>query len=175
MGQGAWKVRLYTALPRRARAHAARWGTPNFTIGACGLITRDGSDLLLVRPVYRDGWMPPGGFLARGETPSEALVREIVEELGVAMTFDEPHRVAFESSRQVVTFMSAGLAPAGADFRICSDELSDVGWFPLDQLPALANDFTEGIPDADLAAVRRFAESGQAGPHGRDHQGDVGR
>jgi 8-oxo-dGTP diphosphatase len=39
--------------------------------------------VLLVRPTYKPGWDIPGGYLHSGETPSEAAVREVSEELGI--------------------------------------------------------------------------------------------
>lgn len=160
MSLEALKVAAYKRLPAALKVLVARWLTPNFTVGVVGLITRDGSSLLLVKPSYRRGWMPPGGFIARGESPTEALTREVVEELGVAMTFAEPHRVALDVARQGVSFVSLGVAPPGADFSVCSPELEDVGWFALDALPPLSQEFTEGVPEEDLEAVRAVARRG---------------
>lgn len=151
------KLAIYRLLPVRLRVLAARHGTPNFTVGTIGLITRDGSSLLLVRPSYRDGWMPPGGFIAKGETPAQCLRREIQEELGVAMEFEPGHRVAFDVRRQGVTFISVGIAPADAHFTVRTRELDDVGWFPLDDLPQMPHDFFEGVPEEDLEAIRMAA------------------
>jgi ADP-ribose pyrophosphatase YjhB (NUDIX family) len=148
------KLALYRRLPTRLQVVAARLGTPNFTVGTIGLITRDGSDLLLVKPSYRKGWVPPGGFVGVGETPLEALHREIHEELGVRMRFEPAHRVAFDVRRRGVTFVSAGIAPLNADFVVATRELDDVAWFPLDDLPPLPHDFFEGVPDEDLEAIR---------------------
>lgn len=151
----ALKVAVYRRLPRPLKIRAVRFATPNFTVGALALITDDGGRLLLVRPTYRQGWLPPGGFLQRRETPVEALVREVEEELGLTMTFAEPHRVFFDVRRQGVTFVSVGVLPAGATPTLRSPELADVAWFRLDDLPQLPSDFHEGLPPEDLEAVRR--------------------
>jgi 8-oxo-dGTP pyrophosphatase MutT (NUDIX family) len=39
--------------------------------------------VLLVRPTYKPGWDIPGGYLHPGETPTEAVAREVSEELGI--------------------------------------------------------------------------------------------
>lgn len=39
-------------------------------------------DVLLVNPTYKDGWELPGGYLMPDETPTSALARELLEELG---------------------------------------------------------------------------------------------
>jgi ADP-ribose pyrophosphatase YjhB (NUDIX family) len=48
---------------------------------AGALFFDDFSRLLLVQPSYKPGWEIPGGFLQPGETPTEAAVREVAEEL----------------------------------------------------------------------------------------------
>jgi 8-oxo-dGTP diphosphatase len=39
--------------------------------------------VLLVKPNYKPGWDLPGGYVEPGESPKQAAVREIAEELGV--------------------------------------------------------------------------------------------
>ena len=151
------KVTVYRRLPRRLQRRAVRLATPNFTLGAIGLITVDGNQVLLVRPSYRDGWVPPGGFLARREHPVEALEREVEEELGLRLTFAPWHRVAFDARRQGVAFVSVAVVPAGTVVVPRSPEILEVGWFPLDDLPPMPNDFYEGMPPEDLEALRQAA------------------
>ncbi|HEX8868409.1 MAG TPA: NUDIX hydrolase, partial [Lentzea sp.] len=51
--------------------------------GAGALFFDDRGRVLLVEPTCKPHWEIPGGVVERGETPSEACKREILEELGL--------------------------------------------------------------------------------------------
>ena len=56
------------------------------TLLASGALLRDAAGrVLLVEPSYKDVWEIPGGVVDVGETPYETCVREIYEELGLAI------------------------------------------------------------------------------------------
>jgi 8-oxo-dGTP diphosphatase len=55
-------------------------------VAACALIDPDGRVLIAQRPegkAHAGRWEFPGGKVERGETPEQALVRELREELGI--------------------------------------------------------------------------------------------
>lgn len=160
----ALKVRVYRRLPPWLQRLAVRLITPNFTVGAIGLITVDGSQVLLVRPAYRNGWVPPGGFIGRNEEPLPALQRELQEELGLSLEFAPWHRVAFDSRRQGVAFICVATVPSELPITSRSAEILDVGWFPVDDLPPMPSDFFEGMPEEDLDALRKAAASRHPSP-----------
>ena len=57
---------------------------------AAGVLYFDGPDrVLLVHPTYKEGWDLPGGYLMPGETPTSALRRELLEELGTPLPVGE--------------------------------------------------------------------------------------
>src|SRR5690606_18656191 len=80
--------RLWKILPQRVRRSLIRVSQQKFTASAAAVVRgRDGKVLLLdhvLRP--RSGWGLPGGFLERGEHPSEGIRRELREETGLEIT-----------------------------------------------------------------------------------------
>jgi 8-oxo-dGTP diphosphatase len=59
---------------------SASFATPRIASGA--LFVR-ADQLLLVRKTYGDRWDIPGGYVDRGESPSSACQREVLEELDI--------------------------------------------------------------------------------------------
>jgi len=58
-------------------------------VAACALIDADGRVLIAERPVGKSMaglWEFPGGKVEQGERPEETLIRELNEELGIAVT-----------------------------------------------------------------------------------------
>lgn len=60
---------------------AESFATPRAAAGV--LFFDDEGRILLVRPSYKPGWDLPGGYVEISETPTEAVAREVQEELGI--------------------------------------------------------------------------------------------
>lgn len=60
-------------------------GSDRFTLRAVG-VTLDGERVLLQKDPFGDFWFLPGGRCELGETVTESLQREMMEELGVVAT-----------------------------------------------------------------------------------------
>ncbi|MFF3906635.1 NUDIX domain-containing protein [Streptomyces sp. NPDC001848] len=58
----------------------------HLTASAAALFFNQDGEVLIVNPTYKNYWNLPGGAVDvdRGETPYEAAVREVREELGIA-------------------------------------------------------------------------------------------
>jgi len=64
------------------RVYALQWlVTRPITLGVRALLIKDGG-VVLVRPIYQEGWYLPGGSVKRKETPEQAARREASEEAG---------------------------------------------------------------------------------------------
>ncbi|MGQ0631950.1 MAG: NUDIX domain-containing protein [Sporichthyaceae bacterium] len=66
----------------------ADWSRPRVAAGV--LFFDEDGRVLLVKPTYKEGWDIPGGYVNIGETPRQAAVREVKEELGLDIELGEP-------------------------------------------------------------------------------------
>ena len=58
------------------------------TVGVKALVVNDRQEILLVEHTYTKGWHFPGGGVKTGETPIQAVIRELREETGVIAKAD---------------------------------------------------------------------------------------
>ncbi len=56
---------------------------PRKTISSGGLFFNDEGSVLIVKPNYKEGWNIPGGTIDAEESPVEAYMREVKEEIGL--------------------------------------------------------------------------------------------
>jgi 8-oxo-dGTP diphosphatase len=54
-------------------------------MGSAVLLRNDDGRILLVEPIYKDYWELPGGAVDAEESPYDAAVRELKDELGLAV------------------------------------------------------------------------------------------
>ncbi|WP_372350193.1 NUDIX domain-containing protein [Streptomyces sp. KL116D] len=66
-----------------ANEHEAKMAHPRMAAGA--LFFDATGRILMVEPTYKDYWDIPGGYVETGESPLQAAVREVREELGISV------------------------------------------------------------------------------------------
>lgn len=134
-------------------AHRARqFGWLLFRPMTCGVralvLDRDGR-VLLVRHTYATGWFLPGGGVARGESVTNGLRRELREEVGIEPT-DQPRILGMYSSTAEGKRDHVGVFVV-EEWRwrpARSAEVIEADFFEPDELP----------PETSPATRRRIAE-----------------
>lgn len=125
-------------------------GVPSIRVSA--LVLQRGSSLLMVRKRGTTAYMLPGGKPEPGESPIDTIIREVAEELGLAVTradleelgtFDAP--AANEAGHRVHgdVFIHRGM-PADFDFDGITPqaEIESLAWFSPEALPDDTTDLT---------------------------------
>jgi 8-oxo-dGTP pyrophosphatase MutT (NUDIX family) len=106
------------------------------TIGARILLIRD-NKILLVKHTYQEGWYTIGGGVERGESPLNAIHRELKEEVGI--TLENPptlFSIYYSRLEKRDDYVVLYIASDYTQEDIYSNEILDKQWFDLDDLPA---------------------------------------
>jgi 8-oxo-dGTP diphosphatase len=125
---------------------------------------RDGKlKILLIRRAgepYRGAWALPGGFVEPEEGLDAAAARELAEETGLSgvsleqlYTFGEPHR---DPRERVITVAYYALVPSDRLHLQAANDAEALGWFAMDDLPALAFDHADIIAMAHKRLVAKL-------------------
>jgi ADP-ribose pyrophosphatase YjhB (NUDIX family) len=128
------------------------------------LIQREGRVLLGRRgPGTREPgkWSFPAGFVERGERVESAAAREAREETGLDVNVDR--LIGLYSSEGETVVLAVYAASAARGEPVAGDDLTELGWFAVDDLPELA-----------FPRDRRILESwldAQSGSEGEDRLG----
>lgn len=111
------------------------------TIGVRAIVRDESGKVLLVRHTYTPGWHFPGGGVEPGETANAALARELVQETGLQIAGRPKLLGVFfnqmTSRRDHILVYSCRVQSISSDPNFGgSPEISEVGWFDFDSLPA---------------------------------------
>jgi 8-oxo-dGTP diphosphatase len=88
------------------------------------------------RGLVEGKWKLPGGFISFPENPSEIMIREIQEELGVEIQLGELLGIYNSVKKYPQLFMVCMMYHAklkSEDFKINKDEISEVAWMDIDE------------------------------------------
>jgi ADP-ribose pyrophosphatase YjhB (NUDIX family) len=81
-------------------------------------------------------WSFPAGFVERGEVIEAAAIRETLEETGLTIEPGPLLRLVSSPGETVVLAVFPAMSFSGTE--IPGDDLTQLRWWPLDELPALA-------------------------------------
>jgi 8-oxo-dGTP diphosphatase len=104
-----------------------------FTIGAFAIILDDQQRVLLCHRRDMDRWNLPGGGVMSGETPWQAVIREVYEEVGLVVTADRLIGVYAYPPRDDLVFSFLCTVNDG-EIRE-SDEADAIDYFAIEHLP----------------------------------------
>jgi len=110
--------------PKKLPKFSYDYARPALTVDLAITTREPRPRVLLIRrkkDPFAGNWALPGGFVEENEKLADAARRELEEETGVAVAYLA--RVNFDDVKPVA-----------------ADDAEAVGWFPLDDLPALAFD-----------------------------------
>jgi 8-oxo-dGTP diphosphatase len=113
--------------PATAREDAVATTSPS--VAACYIVKN--RRLLMVRRIKQEGsleWAGPSGQVEPGETPEEAAVREVREEVGLTVAVERPlgDRIHPATGRHLIYF--ACRIVSGDPALVADDEISAIEW-----------------------------------------------
>jgi 8-oxo-dGTP diphosphatase len=110
------------------------------------------------RAWYPDMWDLPGGHVEAGESPAQALVRELGEELGIEATVPLGPEFARLAAADFNCLIWVVTAWGGTPSNMSPDEHDEVAWWSLSAIPGLR------LAHQDYPALIRRALTWRPGP-----------
>lgn len=140
----------------------AQWfaSLPKMALSANAVLRDPRGRVALVRNTYREGWSLPGGVVDDNEPPAAACVRELAEELGFTVRQLGPllavqwaQRMDGNPMQFLNLTFDAGVCPDPGMLRAQPEEIAEIGFFGLDELPSDVRPFIA----RRLTAIRNAA------------------
>jgi 8-oxo-dGTP pyrophosphatase MutT (NUDIX family) len=133
---------------RRRRTDPPGLLAPRFPVGAAVLIRDTEGRILLVQQTYRQSaiWLPPGGWMDRGETPQQAACREAREEVGLHVKVGRPLALGGGGYGELTVLFECQVI--GDLTLILSEEIERAAFFHPDALPPMADQTQRWLAEA---------------------------
>lgn len=125
------------------------------SIGAFAIILDEELRVLLCHRTDRDAWNLPGGRVEENESPWEAALREVEEEVGLVVRIERLLGIYSMPEEKTIACTFLCVKTGGA-LRL-SNEADDIRWFNKEDLPATTLPrHVERITDALTASAAVF-------------------
>ncbi|ASQ46482.1 NUDIX domain-containing protein [Legionella clemsonensis] len=116
---------------------------PIKTLGVRALVIND-KKVLLVKHSYINGWYTIGGGVKQGETPLQAIQRELFEEVGIKC-LDKPRlfNIYYNLKEKREDYIVFYIVENFIQQKVNSVEILDKAWFNLNELPSKISPATQ--------------------------------
>lgn len=129
-------LRLWRAMPMWVHFLASKMFRPRFRAAVAALIFDEQGKILLFKHTYRKfEWGIPAGGLEHREQPADAIVREFHEETGMQIEIERLLTVVSAREDHHISMVYLSRIVSG-EFKE-SLEISEMKYFPVDDLPAM--------------------------------------
>jgi ADP-ribose pyrophosphatase YjhB (NUDIX family) len=129
---------LWRHAPKSLRRGAVRLTQARFMVTAGAVVSDEDGRVLLLHHRFRagSGWGIPGGFIEKGENPSDALKRELREEIGLELESAELALArTLKRPTQVEIVFRCRPRVGSVVPKPQSMEIKSIAWFKPDELP----------------------------------------
>lgn len=123
--------------------------SPTKRMAAAALFLNKKHEILVVKPTYRDLWLLPGGVVEYGESPRQACMREIREELGLTIAAEKllcvDYKVQHGMRKEGIEFVFFGGVLADemiGQIRLQEEELEEARFVSIEEATTLLNPWT---------------------------------